>query len=332
MEPLSPADSDARLERARALASARDWTGLARLAHELPGEALRDAPELGYLCADALHRVGETDAAVALATSIEPAVRRTGDRRLALRLENLMGVVSFEGGRTDEAEKRFEQLLDDASRWDDDEFAARASNNLGVLANIRGRRELALTYYERALAAYQRLGHLRGLAQTQYNLGITYRDLSRREDADAHYRRAIDFANRSGSEDVVALGETERAALRIAAGDGKLAERWLGKAQKRFEKLGDPVRRAEVLRVRASAARVRGQRELARAHLDEAFTVARAHSNLLLHAEVQRDRGLLLRDLDRADEARDALLDAAERFERLGATAEAEAARAAAGS
>lgn len=331
MTPRTPADPQAVLERARELAGSRDWTGLAGLARDLPADALRATPELGYLCADGLHRTGETAAALELATRIEPAVRALGDRRLALRLENLLGVVLFEEGRMDEAESRFGELLDDASRWGDDEFAARASNNLGVLANIRGHRELALTYYERALASYQRLGHLRGLAQTQYNLGISYRDLGHADDADAHYRQAIHFAGRSGSDDVAALVETERAALRIAAGDGRLADRWLGRAQKRFEALGDPVRRAEVLRVRAGAARARGQPDAARGHLEEALTVARTHANLLLRAEVQRDRGLLLRELGQPDAAREALLEAAEHFDRLGAAAEAARMRAEAG-
>lgn len=325
-----PADAAAALERARALADARDWPALADVASELTSDVAEAAPEVSYLCADALNRTGETDRARALAAAAEPAIRRSGDRRLLLRLQNLLGVIAFEGGDTDEAATRFAELLDVASRWQDDEFAARASNNLGVVANIRGQRELALTYYERALAAYQRLGHLRGLAQTHYNLGISHRDLGRAEDADTHYRRAIRFAGRSGSQDVVALAETERAALRIRDGDGSLADRWLGNAQRRFEKLGDPVRRAEVLRVRASAARLRGDTTTAQEQLQEAFTVAQTHTNLLLRAEVQRDRGFLLRELRLIDEARLALLDAAQHFERLGADAEAAAARSAA--
>jgi tetratricopeptide (TPR) repeat protein len=331
LDPRSASDPAETLEQARSLAAARDWAGLAALTQALPQEQLRAAPELGYLCADALHRTGMALAALDLAQAVAPALRAGGDRRATLRLQNLIGAILYEAGRLDEAEHHFSALLDDATRWQDDEFVARASNNLGVLANIRGQREVALTCYERALAAYQRLGHMRGLAQTQYNLGISYRDLGQAEEADARYRKAIHYASRSGSEDVVALGETERAALRIAAGDGSLAEQWLGRAQLRFETLGDPVRRAEVLRVRAGAARVRGEASAARQHLEEAFGVAVSQTNLLLRAEVQRDRGLLLLELGMADEARAALLDAAESYERMGAAAEADAVRGAAG-
>jgi hypothetical protein len=69
----------------------------------------------------------------------------------------------------------------------------------------------------------------------------------------------------------------------------------------------------------------------ARALLDDALAVASAHSNRLLLAEVQRDRGLLLRELGDPDAGRAALLDSADHFARLGAIAESEATRALAG-
>jgi hypothetical protein len=79
--------------------------------------------------------------------------------------------------------------------------------------------------------------------------------------------------------------------------------------------------------VLAAAARAVGRDDEAGAHLEEALAIARAHSDPLLHAEVQRDRGLLLRDRGDAAAARFALLDAAVHFERIGAAAEARAVR-----
>jgi tetratricopeptide (TPR) repeat protein len=230
----------------------------------------------------------------------------------------------FESGQIDEAENSFGELLSAAAEAEDAEFAARASNNLGVLANVRGDGALALTCYERALAAYQRLGQLRGLAQTHHNLGISYRDLGRIEEADAHYLRAIDYAGRAQSEDVIALAETERAVVRIRSGDAPMAEQFALRALARFERLGDPVRSAEAERVLAEAARAAGRLEVARERLERAFAVAQLHANLLLRAEVQRDRGELLHQLGQRDAARTAFTDAAEHFGRLGNTAEAE--------
>ncbi|HKP76534.1 MAG TPA: hypothetical protein VJT67_13480, partial [Longimicrobiaceae bacterium] len=65
----------------------------------------------------------------------------------------------------------------------------------------------------------------------------------------------------------------------------------------------------------------------AQARLDEALEIARAHEDALLRAEVQRDRGMLLRDRGEGEAAREAFADAIEHFQQIGAAAEAEALR-----
>ena len=82
--------------------------------------------------------------------------------------------------------------------------------------------------------------------------------------------------------------------LRVRAGDAPLAEALATRALERFTRLGDTRGRADVLgpcRHHAGGGR-RGRGSL----LDDALDIARAHSDPLLMAEVQRDRGLLLRD------------------------------------
>jgi hypothetical protein len=81
------------------------------------------------------------------------------------------------------------------------------------------------------------------------------------------------------------------------------------------------------VRVLAAAARAAGRDDLAAVRLGEALSIAEAHADPLLRAEVQRDRGLLLRDGGLAEQARAALLDAADHFEIIGATTEAVAIR-----
>lgn len=329
VEPTGPASPDlnAELETARGFYSASDWQALVHRARSLPREAFLAEPELGFCYVDALRRTGDAEAALALADEIEPAVRRRGSRRLLLEHVNVRGVVLFELGRVADAEAGFGELLDRATEWEDDEFAARAANNLGVLANVRGRKELALTGYQRALASYFRLGYDRGVAQTHHNLGISYRDLGFERDADVHFQRAITYARRSGSEDVIASAESERALLRARAGDHRLAERLGRTAVRRFELLGDPLGRADAIRILAAAARAAGNDQLAADRLDEALETAETHADPLLRAEVQRDRGLLLRDAGRIDDARAALLDSAASFDTIGAIAEAVAIR-----
>lgn len=315
-------------EEATALWQAGEFQALAARGASLSDEQLAAEPELAFRFASACRRTGETARALSVARLAEPEARRRGDRRTVGELVNLAGNALFELGRTDEAAARFDELLAAAADWGDAEFSARASNNLGILANVRGRRDLALTAYQRAVAAYQRLGDLRGLAQTHYNMGISYRDLGFDQDADAQWRRAMDFAERGGHADVTGLAEVERALLKVRGGDPRMGEALAERARDRFERLGDPVRRGEAVRVLAAADRAQGRPEAARAKLDDALQAAVTHANALLHAEVQRDRGLLLRDLGDAEGAREALDDAAAQFQAMGAAAEAEAVRA----
>lgn len=321
--PAPPLD----LASARELVARREWRALAERASLLEREQLRADPELGYHCANAWMRTGAVQPALELARAIEPRLRLNGDRRLGLQATNLLGALLFEAGLTSEAEDRFGELLERATEGQDDELAARASNNLGVLANVRGDRERALTCYQRALASYQRLGYIRGLAQTHYNLGMAYRELRFAEEADAHYGRAIGFAEQSGSEDVIGLAESDRGLLCVESGDPEKGEALARRARDRFAALGDPIGAAEALRVLASAHHSLGRPADAQQLLDEALATARSHANPLLVAELQRDRGLLLRHLGDESAAREAFLDALDHFTRLGATADAAATR-----
>jgi tetratricopeptide (TPR) repeat protein len=324
---LAP-ESALRLDEARSLAARRDWRALAEWGASLGEPALVAEPEAGYLYADACRRLGDPAAALRVIALLEPRVRQAGNHPLLRRVVNLAGMTLFEAGRPAQAEERFAELLELAAEDGDDEFAGRACNNLGMVANLRGRRDAALTYYVRALASYRRVGWTRGLAQTHHNLAISYRDLGFDREADANFRRAIDLAALSDTEDVVAMAETERALLRARSGDGRLAEEMARRAAERCRQMGDPVGVGHAVRVMAAAARADGRDADAEQRLDEALAVARAHSDVLLSAEVQRDRGLLLRDLERTFEAREALLEAVAGFDQIGATAEAEALRA----
>ncbi|HEX8361075.1 MAG TPA: tetratricopeptide repeat protein [Longimicrobium sp.] len=323
----APATPSADLADARMLYERREWIALADRLRPLGEAALLAEPELAFLYADTCRRLGDTATALRLAVAAEPLAARTGDRRLVVNVINLVGITLFEMGRLEEAQRRFEQLLERSTDWEDVDFAARAANGLGNVAHLRGRRDLSLSYYERAIAGYTRTGNRRGLAQTHYNQGLAFRDLGFDDDADARYQRAMELAQATGSEEVVALAEVERAVLRVRQGDGRLAASMAARAGERFQKLGDPTGYAGAVRVMASAARVRGNDDEAAARLDEALAVSRQHEDPLLRAEVQRDRGLLLRDRGRDAEARAALLEAAENYERLEAAEESAAIR-----
>jgi Flp pilus assembly protein TadD len=315
------------IDEARALRASGGWQELVSRAARIPPDDLFAEPELAFLAAVGYRRTGETSRALGILERVEPEARRRGDRRLLLEVINLAGNALFESGRADEAEARYSELLDASSTWGDEDGKARAANNLGVLANVRGRRDLALTYYQRALAAYQRLGNVRGLAETHHNLGISYRDLGFDRDADTHFSRAAELSEQAGLEDVIALAEAERAGLRVRWRDGRLGGEMARRALERFRRIADPTGAAQAIRILGLAALAEGDAAEADARLNEALEIALAHDDALLHAEVQRDRGMLLRDRGDAAAAREALADAAEHFQRIGAAAEAEALR-----
>jgi tetratricopeptide (TPR) repeat protein len=329
MDAASPLPGPSTLLRqAREHRSAGRWPELAALLAPLGDGVPEEEPELGFVHALALRITGAADRALEVADATGRAAARRGDHRLRVRATNLAGVALFEAGRLGEAEARWEDAYQEAVAAGDDQAAAQAGNNLGVAANVRGRRELALARYGRALADFRRLGDARGAAEAHHNLGISYRGLGFDDEADRHFLRAIALAERAGAEDVVGLAETERAMLRARAGDGELAEALAARALERLGRLGEALAAAEALRVRALAARARGRDGDARRWLDEALATARAHADPLLLAEVQRDRGVLLRDAGERDASVEALEESAEAFGRAGAAAEEEAVRA----
>ena len=324
----SPAPPLPTVDEARALRAAGEWQALVQRVAPFAREELLREPELAYLYAVACRRVGQTAEALALGGELEPEARRRGDRRLLGDAINLVGVALWESGRAGDAEERFGELLDLASTSGNEESTANACNNLGVLANVRGRRDLALTFYQRALAAYRRVGNAEGLARTHQNLGISYRDLGFDGEADRHFTRVIELGDELGADELVAMAEIERASLRVRRGDAPLGAEMARRAEVRFQRIGSAAGAADARRVIAAAEREQGRLEHSLEILDESLAVAVSHDDLVLRAEVQRDRGLLLRDRGDIAAARDALADAVSSFARIGAEAEAEALRA----
>lgn len=320
--------SSPRVEDIRALAAQRSWVELARAMEGVDESGLRRVPELGVHQADALWRVGQAERAAELARRLQPVLQELGERDLVLHITNILGISLFELGEVDEAARVFADLLEMADEAEDFDFSARASNNLGVHASVQDRYDLALVYYERALASYIRFGQVRGIAQTHYNLGVNYRELGFFDKAESHYRLAVSYAERSGSDDVIGLAESDRGLLQVQMGDPHLGRVFAERARARFRAMGDPVREGEALRVLGASAVGAGMFEEAAGCFEEALAIGVRHGNRLLQADVQLERGKMLRERGQLGQAREALEEAARHFDGLGAAAEAEQARA----
>lgn len=307
------------LRRARELNVGRRYPELARHLEDVPGDDLLAEPELGFLRADVLRRVGRSAEALELVRELAPICARRGNDRLARNRTNLEGMLLFEAGRVEDAESLWLELLDAASRADDDEFAARANNNLGVVATLRDRPERALVAYERAVAAYHRVGHLRGLAQSHQNLAITYREMGFLREADRHFRRAAAYARRDESPDELARVEQERALLHYFRGDAAVARITARRALDRFLDLDDAPGAADARRVVGIVALGEGRRDEARRALEKARAGARDAGAALVEAEVLLALSALEGAEGRESEAAARADDARERFRGLGA-------------
>ena len=164
------------------------------------GAMLGSDPESALLAATAATRMGRYGTGVSLAESALEIFRAHGDRDGRMRALNLLGVIAFERGRLQEAERALGVSLELARELDDSLMAARASNNLASVAQLGERPEVALSLYRSALVSYQRLGDRRGMAETHHNLGLVFRQMGRPQDAQVTVEQAVRLADAAADE------------------------------------------------------------------------------------------------------------------------------------
>lgn len=317
-----PRDSAAALLRkARDLDETRAYPELGTLLSEWDRDALAEEPELLFLRADVLRRLGRGSEALEDLEVLKDRIGRFGNVALHRRRLNLLGSIRFESGQIDEARDLWSAQLDDARAAGDEQFAARACNNLGVVATLFDELPLALGYYTRAVASYFQVGYERGLGQSHHNLGITYREMGFLHDADTHFRSAEHFARKASSEDEVARVAQERALLLSLLGDVDMARHTAETALGTYDRLGDPVGVAEVRRVLGLVALGEGEIELAEETLKQSLATAQESRAALLEAEVLAALSALRVTQGRPDEGAAEEQASVDRFEALGAQA-----------
>jgi diguanylate cyclase (GGDEF)-like protein/putative nucleotidyltransferase with HDIG domain len=179
-------------------------------------------------------------------------------------------------------------------------LAALAAQNLGVVASARGSHAEARQYYEVSLAAYRASGAPQGICTTQNNLGRLHAEAGDWEAADAAFAEAEALAPQAVDASVRAMIALNRAEMWVRRGDLAAAREACALA------LGDD---RNVMSATAYAHRVRGLIAQAAGDPEEAeraFTDAEHHAeqrgDLLLRAQLARDRAQLFRGLGRTRE------------------------------
>jgi tetratricopeptide (TPR) repeat protein len=307
--------------RTEALATEGQWAEVYDLLAAEETARILANESMAYRFAEALYFTARFWELAQYAAAYEESSRRWSDMLGVMRATNLAGIAAFELGRMNEAQQRFDALMDLGLAEGHDEMQARAANNLGTLSSLRGDQGAALSHYGRCQRLYETLDHVRGVAQTTYNQGLTYSDLGRYEDAVTQFDCAIALSESIDFTPVVAMARTARAELEVRRGDPELGRRFADRAIEQAEEIGDPVSVAEALRVRALASThtpAEALDDLARA--EEAATET---GQALLEARIQRDRGRVLLKARCHEPGRRCLEEAAEQFEELGANGEA---------
>jgi tetratricopeptide (TPR) repeat protein len=283
------------------------------------GTGLGREPEAALVAAAAATRLGRYGAGVSMAEAALAQFRSRGDRDGRMRSLNLLGVIAFERGHLDEAERTLAEALELARELDDSLMAARASNNLASLAQLGEKHEVALSLYRSALVSYQRLGDRRGMAETHHNLGLVFRQMGRLHDAQESVEQAVRLADAAADRSLRALTLTGQAELHLGLGELARARQDAVLAQQLARETGDEVGAAEAGRLRALVGLAEGDLDLALAEAEAARDTAALHGSALLQGESAAAAARVLRALGRTVEAEQRRAEARGLFERLGA-------------
>lgn len=269
------------------------------------------------------HHAGDTVRARSALQQSYAVAAILGDRRLTAETLNTLAGLELETRNLAAAEAAL--LEAEALAGGEPVVLARVEQNLGIVANIRGQHELAEEHYRKSLAAYETLADQHGSAIAHHNLGMLAADRGDPEQAVAQYDACERLAESSGDGHLVALCLLNRAEVLIALGRSDEARRDAASAERSFVSLGAHFDAADVHRVLALCDRADGLLGQAEVRLKQARELARITGALLTEAEAARDLGRLYAETGRMKEACTVLREAAQAFEGLGASADAEA-------
>jgi tetratricopeptide (TPR) repeat protein len=284
-------------------------------------------PAASYLLAFAYVTLSDLVPGRKLAVESIEAARRANETEWEMKCANLLGILEFQSGKLELAERFFQAALALAESRGSDAVVGMVANNLGNISGLRGEMESAIEHYQTALGVYRRAGDRFREAQALYNLGIARRDLDQWDEAESHFVEAAQISQECKEPGLFASAVAERAGLRVRTGRLDEAERMARSALLRFDVQSDTSGLAEVYRILGIVARERLDFGNARRHFDKALEYCSLHENALITAEIRLERGLLVRQMGEDATAREELAVAASLFDSMHAVRQANIAR-----
>jgi len=276
-------------------------------------------PQSQVLAAQASARIGELELSTHLATAARGRFRGTGDVEGELEATNLLGAIAFERGRIQDAQARFQEVMELAGQTENAVFLARAANNLASVADLRGESDESRSLFQQALEAYQRIGDQRGIAETFHNIALTQRGKGTSAAAFDACAQAIEAAEIHGEAGLIALTLLGRAEILIESQSYAEATRDIERAEVLAWSAGNEPHQLEAGRLRTLVALRQGLSAFA--HQGAEFIRARAVDAgfAMIAGEAASISALALKASARHAEADAARACAIASFEALGA-------------
>ena len=250
------------------------------------------------------------DAAEKLATGIED---RSGLGHCLIVRAN----ISWQRGDLDGAVTLYSTALDLAHEVGDAHLAAVASQNLGVVASARGAFDQAFHHYRASIAAYRSLGLPADTAISQNNLGRLYLDHGDWESAETELGAALNLASSVGAANTATMIEINLADMWVQRADYDKARGLCDQVLSRSSPDGDTHADGEVQKILGAIALALHDVHAAEEHFARAEAIAEKREDLLLKAQIARERAEMYRGQGRTRELLQSLNGAHRMFSQL---------------
>jgi serine/threonine protein kinase/tetratricopeptide (TPR) repeat protein len=244
--------------------------------------------------------------------------RDLGDRQGEGNSLNNLGAVAHYLGRYEEARAYHEQSLLIKRQTGDRAGEAAALNNLGNVAYAQGDLDEAEKMHSRAIEIRRAIGDVRGQAYSVSNLGLVLQEMGRIGDARRMHEEALSLNHVVGDRAGAAIALNCLGSLATSRGSFEDAEKLLQDSLDACRAVSDPRGESYAVTSLAELARQKGDSEGARRLHERALDLRRrlqythgVMSSRLMLGDVYADLGL-------RDEAREALVEAADLAGKLG--------------
>lgn len=291
----------------------------------------KSEPLLASLAANASYSIGEIYSREAKWTECFDYTKKAfimfknqNDLKGCARCENLLGTVYGERGDLPEAANHFEESLRYLDEKRDGVLIGKIEINLGIINNIYSNYDQALFYYNRALVNFQRLNDHHKLAQIRHNLGITY--LKKKEFASAlkELDKSIAVSLKDNIYSVLGISYITKAFIYAQMEDVELSKAFAEKAMEICYKTNDKLSVAEIYKVEGIIKRVQKKYPLSENYLLTSLRINREYKNELNFAETSLELGILYKEWEKLENAKESFNQALRYFRKIRAVHEIE--------